>query len=174
MELLQKALEFATVAHNGQVRKYTGEPYVNHCVEVVEILKSHRINNETVLCAAMLHDTVEDTDATFQKIKDEFGEQVMRLVFFVTDLVGKEQGNRETRIELNTNHIISSPYDQSLLIKCADIISNTSSIVERDPEFAPIYLDEKNRLLSRMQALHPWIKRTAIWVQAYEKTKIGE
>lgn len=175
MDMLQKALEFATAAHSGQVRKYTGEPYVNHCIEVVKILMHHgycSAENENMLCAAMLHDTVEDTDVTFQDIKAMFGDRVMHLVFFVTDVVGKEQGNRATVIDLNSHHIISTPYTESLIIKCADIISNTSSIVERDPKFAPIYLDEKNRLLSRMQALHPWIKRTTIWCRAYATTTL--
>ncbi len=170
MELLQKALEFATVAHNGQVRKYTGEPYVNHCIEVMQILKDHGIQDKEILAAALLHDTVEDTDVTFQQIKTEFGYRVMHLVFFVTDIVGKDQGNRAIRVDLNMCHILGTQFKESLLIKCADIISNTSSIVERDPKFAPIYLDEKNRLLSRMQALHPWIKRTLIWNKAFETT----
>ena len=118
----------------------------------------------------MLHDTVEDTDVTFHDIKAMFGDRVMHLVFFVTDIVGKEQGNRATRIDLNSHHILSTPYTESLIIKCADIISNTSSILEGDPKFAPIYLAEKKALLSKMKMYHPWIKRTTIWCQAYATT----
>ncbi len=166
MQLLQKALEFATVAHNGQVRKYTGEPYVNHCIEVVEILKQHGVTDEATLCAAMLHDTVEDTEVTFQQIKNEFGHYVMRLVFFVTDVVEKEQGNRATRIDLNTHHITGTRYPSSLLIKCADVISNTASIVERDPGFAPQYLKEKQALLEAMENFYPPITEHKIFETA--------
>lgn len=171
MDMLQKALEFATAAHSGQVRKYTGEPYVNHCIEVVEILKRHGITDQEVLVAAMLHDTVEDTEVTFQQIRKQFGDKVMYLVFYVTDLVGKDQGNRATRIALNSSHIIGSPFANSLLIKCADIISNTTSIMERDPKFAPVYLQEKAILLAGMAGYNPWITKEEIFRQAKQVTK---
>lgn len=167
MEILNEALNFATEAHKGQVRKYTGEPYINHCIEVCEIIKSHGFDDINLLIAALLHDTVEDTYVTFQKIKNTFGIDVMFLVYYVTDLVARNQGNRKTRIELNTQHILNTTEPYSLLIKCADIISNTRSIKQRDPEFAEFYLEEKRVLLEAMRERHPYIINKKTWQEAY-------
>lgn len=137
----------ATEAHKDQVRKYTGEPYINHCVEVVDILKRHGWFREEHLAAAVLHDTVEDTTITFQDIGNEFGPTVRDLVFFLTNIVGPEQGNRQTRVDLNIRHIVGTNNGASLWIKCADLISNTQSIVKHDPGFARTYLKEKRQVL---------------------------
>ena len=67
---LKKAIEFATKAHEGQVRKYTGEPYIVHPLEVAEIVKTVE-HTEEMLMAAVLHDTVEDTDTTIEDIDRE-------------------------------------------------------------------------------------------------------
>lgn len=150
MTTYAKALAYAQEKHKDQVRKYTGEPYINHCLEVVAILEKHGINTEVAKMAAILHDTVEDTDATFGEIEKKFGPLVRNLVFYLTNIVGHDQGNRATRFELNVQHIVNSPYPLSLLIKCADLISNTKSIVERDPKFAKVYLAEKRALLQAM------------------------
>ena len=59
-DIVKRASEFASKAHNGQVRKYTGEPYFGHPVEVMEIV-SEVIDDPEVHAAALLHDVVEDT-----------------------------------------------------------------------------------------------------------------
>lgn len=150
MSNYQAALEFATEKHKDQVRKYTGEPYINHCIEVVEILERHGVTSETAKMAAVLHDTVEDTNTNFQELSDLFGKEVAAIVFFLTNVATQEQGNRKTRFMLNCSHILNSPYPLSLAIKCADLISNTRTIVERDPDFAKVYLEEKRTLLKDM------------------------
>ena len=66
-DIIQKALLFATEAHGKQVRKYTGEPYIVHPVEVMSIVKSV-VSDEEVLAAALLHDVVEDTPAVVADI----------------------------------------------------------------------------------------------------------
>ena len=58
-DLVKKALEFASNAHNGQTRKYTGEPYIVHPIEVMELVREV-IDDPEVLAAALLHDVVED------------------------------------------------------------------------------------------------------------------
>ena len=151
MTMYEKALAYAQEKHKNQTRKYTGEPYINHCVHVVEILCQYGFNSDIMKTVAVLHDTVEDTDATFQEIGEQFGVLIRNMVFFLTDTVGHQYGNRKTRFELNAEHIISSPYPLTYAVKCADLISNTLSIRDHDPEFAKVYLAEKRYLLNAMK-----------------------
>jgi len=82
--VIDRAIEFATLAHRGQVRRYTGEPYIVHPVEVMEIVSTVSDDSE-VLAAALLHDTVEDTPISLQDIRYEFGDRVAGLVDQLTD-----------------------------------------------------------------------------------------
>lgn len=146
-----RALRFAEQAHEGQFRKYTGEPYVTHCLDVMERLralyaKHNLVAPEAMLCAAALHDTVEDTDTSFQEITELFGIDVAGLVFWLTDITPKEWGNRATRKRLCAERIGYAPLSAKV-IKFCDIASNTDSIVQHDPKFAAVYVPEKCRIL---------------------------
>lgn len=160
--IVNHALIFASIAHRGQKRKYTDEPYIVHCYEVVKILEAH--NSEAfynkayndmspfykpipdcVLAAAAMHDVIEDTNLTEQDIEIVFGEEISGLVIALTDYP-VSLCNREMRKKMDRERIAtSSNYVKS--IKCADLISNTNSIVEHDPNFARVYLKEKELLL---------------------------
>lgn len=145
------ALRFAEQAHEGQFRKYTGEPYVTHCLDVMERLralyaKHDLVVPENMLCAAALHDTVEDTDTSFQIIEDRFGADIAGLVFWLTDVSPKEWGNRAIRKRLCAERLAYAP-DSAKVIKFCDIASNTDSIVQHDPKFAAVYVPEKCRIL---------------------------
>ena len=83
-ELVSRAYERAAQAHQGQHR-LSGEDYVNHPVEVATILADLKLDAATIV-AALLHDTVEDTELTPQEVADEFGADVARLVEGVTKL----------------------------------------------------------------------------------------
>ena len=83
-ELIYRAYRLAENAHKGQNRA-SGEPYVNHCVAVASILAEIRVPVEVVV-AGLLHDTVEDTPVTLDDIKNDFGEDVAKLVDGVTKL----------------------------------------------------------------------------------------
>lgn len=161
----KKALEFACIAHSGQVRKYTGEAYINHCIDVVDILKSHYVTEEAILMAAILHDTVEDTPVKFNEINKKFGHKVFHYVFYLTDVSRPEDGNREIRKQIDRWHIAHAPYEVHL-IKCADLISNTKSIVQYDKDFAKIYLSEKRKLLETMIVYNTNLQATSIYQQA--------
>ena len=76
-DMLERAFRFADAAHKGVTRK-SGEPYIIHPVEVAIILADLRMDGET-LCAALLHDTIEDTDVTYQDVATEFNENVAAL-----------------------------------------------------------------------------------------------
>src|SRR5580765_8807774 len=90
-----RARVFATAAHAavGQVRKYTGEPYINHPAAVAEIVRAVP-HSEAMLAAAWLHDVVEDTKVTYADIKAEFGEDVAVLVNWLTDVSAPQDGFR--------------------------------------------------------------------------------
>lgn len=148
--LVERAFHFAVAAHATQVRKYTGEPYIYHPIEVAQILVDTFQENpapDAALCAALLHDVVEDCDVSFTELRREFGDSVASLVMQLSDLITTAQGNRETRKLLESDRVRwASPAAQ--VIKLADGISNTMSIVENDKDFARVYLSEKGRTLS--------------------------
>jgi (p)ppGpp synthase/HD superfamily hydrolase len=147
MDMIEKARVFATAAHAavGQVRKYTGEPYIVHPFEVAMTVKQIGGTPEMV-AAAFLHDTVEDTGVTMETIEREFGPEVAEIVFFLTDVSRPEHGNRAARKAMDRAHIAKADA-RAQTIKLADLISNCSSIVKYDPEFAKVYLEEKRLLL---------------------------
>src|SRR5687767_6285872 len=85
--ILLRALEFAARKHRDQRRKGCDEaPYINHCIGVANLLTSVAgVTDVTVLAAAVLHDTVEDTDATPEELEAQFGAAVRSLVMECTD-----------------------------------------------------------------------------------------
>lgn len=139
------AVEFAERAHRGQVRKYTGEPYIVHPLEVAGLVASVPMS-EDVIIAALFHDVVEDTSVTLELIRKAFGDQVAQLVHEVTDVSRKEHGNRATRKALDRQHLSTASVGGKT-IKLADLISNTQSITRHDPDFAKVYMKEKRDLL---------------------------
>lgn len=145
------AKEFAAAAHAraGQLRKYTHEPYIAHPAAVVELVRSVP-HTEAMLCAAWLHDVVEDTPVTIEEVAHLFGAEVASLVEMLTDVSKPSDGNRVERKALDRAHTaMASPAAKT--IKLADLIDNTSSIAEHDPKFAQVYLAEKALLLDVLQ-----------------------
>lgn len=158
-KLLEIVAGFAAYKHRNQKRKYTGEPYVTHCQEVAKLVASVT-DDQNVIAAAYLHDTLEDTNATYEEISFLFGKDVADLVQEVTDISKPTDGNRALRKEMDRQHIAKASRNGQL-IKLADLISNTFSIVERDPEFAKIYLAEKRELLEVIDKSLPLYERAA-------------
>lgn len=145
--LVFQCAEYARKAHErvNQKRKYTGAPYIEHPAAVVALvgLVPH---SEAMLCAAWLHDVVEDTGTPLQAIRDEFGDAIASLVEMLTDVSKPSDGNRAKRKAIDREHTAkASP--EAKTIKLADLIDNSRSIIERDPEFAKVYLAEKRLLL---------------------------
>ena len=163
MNIVTKAQVFATAAHAAvkQVRKYTGEPYINHPIHVMSIVKTVP-HTDAMLAAALLHDTVEDTGVTIDLIEQEFGSEVANLVSWLTDVSRPEHGNRAVRKQLDLEHTAQAPA-AAQTIKLADLISNTSSIVKHDLNFAETYLKEKQALL---QVLTKGDRTLLSWAQA--------
>lgn len=146
-DLTERAIIFAHNAHEamGQRRKYTNEHYIVHCLEVADLVFAAERDQEMV-CAALLHDVLEDTKVTAKKLRKEFGDDITSLVLQLTDVSKPTDGNRTKRKQIDLEHTAQASA-RAKTIKLADLISNTRSIVEGDPDFAIVYLKEKERLL---------------------------
>lgn len=143
-----KAMNFARKVHADQRRKYTNNPYTDHLAEVAGIVATVAPPELADLMAsvAWLHDCVEDQGVTLESLRAAFGDAVADGVRLLSDL---EKGNRAQRKAMSCDRLGNAPgWVQT--IKCADLISNTSSIVMHDPAFARVYLEEKRLLLERL------------------------
>ena len=151
-DLEQRAKRFATERHAEikQLRKYTGEAYINHPASVVKIVRSAPHTKE-MIAAAWLHDTVEDTSATLDEIESNFGIEVCQMVEMLTDISVPEDGNRASRKAIDREHTAKSTTG-AMTIKLADLIDNSASILEHDPRFAKVYIEEKRQLLDVLKA----------------------
>lgn len=146
-ELVREAEEFAREAHGDQRRKYTGEPYWHHLRNVAADVAT-QTDDQEIIAAAWLHDTIEDTPVGYNDLRAYFGNRVADLVLELTDVYTPENHpnlNRAARKEREAERL-SRISDDARLIKLADIRDNTRDIEERDPEFAKVYLKEKEEL----------------------------
>jgi len=142
-----EAMVFAREVHKDQRRKYSEAPYITHLAEVAGIVATVDNSAESV-AVAWLHDSREDQGVTGEEIEHRFG---MRVAVGVALLSDFETGNRAERKAASRERLASAPgWVQT--IKCADLISNTSSIVQYDPDFAKVYLKEKAALLEVLTA----------------------
>ncbi|MEP1535858.1 MAG: HD domain-containing protein [Paracoccaceae bacterium] len=162
MNLVEKARLYAQAAHRavGQKRKYTGECYTVHTVDVAALVARFD-GSEEMVAAAHLHDVVEDTAIEVSDIRDAFGEEVADLVDWLTDRSKPEDGNRAVRKAIDRDRLGTAPAEAQT-IKCCDLISNTTSIVEHDPSFAQVYLREKFELLDVMTLADPRAREAAL------------
>lgn len=143
----EKALEFATRAHGGQLRKFTNEAYIEHSKRVAETVRTVPHSTE-MICAAYLHDVVEDTPVEIGEIEKMFGEKVAELVADLTDEFIKDKYphlNRRARKDKEVARQANIS-NESKTIKLADVIDNTPDIVKNDPGFARKYLFEMEKL----------------------------
>lgn len=123
---LEDAIEFATQMHQGQIRKGDKKPYVVHPKAVYSILKSFNIKDKILLVAAWLHDTIEDTKATYNIIKRKFNKDVANLVQGLSsDKKGIEKEGKEVYL-LNKMLQMSN---NELTLKLADRLHNVSDIM---------------------------------------------
>lgn len=161
---IESAKVFCLASHAavGQLRKYTGEPYHLHPFEVADTVAGTEYCTEEMIVAALLHDVVEDTQVNLDVIARQFGMVVASYVEQLTDVSKPEDGNRAARKAIDLAHTAkASP--QAKTIKLADLISNSRSIVERDPKFAKVYLAEKRALLEVLKEGDP-----TLYTIAYE------
>jgi GTP diphosphokinase / guanosine-3',5'-bis(diphosphate) 3'-diphosphatase len=127
-EKLNKAYNFAIKAHENQKRE-SGDPYSNHPIAVANILTELKLDSATI-ATGLLHDTIEDTHATYETIKNEFGQEVADLVDGVTKIsVFENQATSTSKAENFRKLIIATSKDiRVLLVKIADRLHNMRTI----------------------------------------------
>ena len=136
---VKKAVAMATKAHEGQVRK-TGDPYIVHPLAVLDIVEEWGMDEDTCI-AAMLHDTVEDTDLTLKEIEKEFGKSVAFLVNGVTKLgkIREDMRDLDTYLPKTKDNLmrllVATGSDiRVLIIKLADRLHNLRTLDALPPD----------------------------------------
>ncbi|MCH9024122.1 MAG: bifunctional (p)ppGpp synthetase/guanosine-3',5'-bis(diphosphate) 3'-pyrophosphohydrolase [candidate division Zixibacteria bacterium] len=126
--LIRKAYEFSDTAHKGQ-KRISGEPFVEHCLEVAFILAEQHMDSTTI-AAGLVHDVVEDTDATIKDLNTEFGEEIAELVDGVTKIGAvKFQSREEQQVEYFRKMLLTMSRDiRVILIKLADRLHNMRTL----------------------------------------------
>ena len=123
--LFDRAVKFAIYAHAGTERRCKGYPYIIHPMEAAAIVAS-MTNDQEMLAAAILHDTVEDTDVTLEQIRELFGDRVATLVQHETAPLDKNLSWRE-RKTIQVKQLATAPYE-SKVVALGDKLSNMQGI----------------------------------------------
>jgi guanosine-3',5'-bis(diphosphate) 3'-pyrophosphohydrolase len=130
LSLLFKALSFSAEKHTKQRRKDIDKtPYINHPISLANILAQRWVIDENVLCAAILHDTIEDTETTVDELQEHFGEKITSIVLEVTDDKSFEKSLRKQK---QVEHAASISHEAKL-VKLADKIANITDIINTPP-----------------------------------------
>lgn len=129
--IIHYAMDFATEKHAGQFRKNSKkEPYIRHPTQVMLLLEKHGVEDPEILSAAILHDVVEDTDATIEEIERKFGKRISSIVAEVTDDKSLPKVERK-KLQLST---ISEKSLGARMIKIADKWHNTQDLLVDPPK----------------------------------------
>ena len=168
-----RALQYAARCHANQLRKGSKHaPYINHPIGlVVELWQTSGVRDINTLVAALLHDTIEDTDARPDDIRDQFGEVVLNLVLEMTDDKSLPKAERKRLQVVNAPH--KSP--QARQIKLADKINNVYEIAMDPPSDWSLarrreYLDWANQVINGLRGQNPALEARfdAVLAQARE------
>jgi guanosine-3',5'-bis(diphosphate) 3'-pyrophosphohydrolase len=150
--LLLQAIDFAARKHKDQRRKDEGaSPYINHPVAVALLLAEiGDVSDPEILAAAVLHDTLEDTETTAEELEAQFGQRVRRIVEEVTD---NKALSKEVRKELQIDHARDLSPD-AVLVKLGDKTANVTDITYSPPKTWPMkrkreYLDWAESVVKR-------------------------
>lgn len=131
LSIILKALAFAAIKHKDQRRKDAGaSPYINHPISLANVLRNEGgINDPKVICAALLHDTIEDTETTAEELRQHFGKAIARIVLEVTDdktLLKAERKLKQIEVAAHASR-------RAKLVKLADKICNLRDILTSPP-----------------------------------------
>lgn len=152
---VKKAYEMAKTAHQGQVRKSSHEEYIHHPVRVYDLVLQYT-DDADVLCAALLHDAVEDTNLTFDAIESELGKRVRHLVEEVSTKKGDKKALSWKRRKENTVLSIYSLSEEALLIELADKVDNAYHFKNLINEAGQIRFDAFHEKDPNMQEWYYW------------------
>jgi len=137
---LLECWDFASKHHKGQW--YGSKPYMYHLKKVSDVAMDCNITDESILMSCLLHDIIEDTEVSFNDIKEKFGEEVAEIVYCVTDELGRSRKERKFK---TYKKIRNNP--KSIVVKLCDRISNISESMGSENfnlKLMKMYLDEHN------------------------------
>jgi len=153
-----RAVAFAAEKHRNQRRKDAdASPYINHPIALANVLANEGgVVDSTVLCAAVLHDTIEDTETTADELKQLFGDKVTSIVLEVTDDKALAKEVRKEEQVRHAPHIST----EAKLVKLADKICNLRDILASPPadwsaERKQAYFEWAARVVAGLRGIHP-------------------
>jgi guanosine-3',5'-bis(diphosphate) 3'-pyrophosphohydrolase len=159
--LILRATAFAADKHRNQRRKDAeASPYINHPVALANLLAQTGISDTTVLAAALLHDTIEDTDATAEELTRAFGGEIAAVVLEVTDDKSLPKAERKRRQVEHAPHL-SVP---AKLVKLADKICNLRDVSQSPPKDWPLerkreYFDWARQVVDGLRGAHAGLEK---------------
>ncbi len=161
LKTLMRALEFAARKHRDQRRKDAdASPYINYPITLAGILVNEgHVTDLATLCAALLHDTVEDTRTTREELEAAFGAEIAKIVVEVTDdkTLGKQQ-RKQAQVDHAPN--LSTP---AKAVKLADKIANLRDVAACPPPDWPLarrqgYFDWARQVIDGLRGSHPLLE----------------
>jgi GTP diphosphokinase / guanosine-3',5'-bis(diphosphate) 3'-diphosphatase len=162
LALLLKALAFAAHKHRDQRRKDAeASPYINHPIALADVLVNEGgVSDVETLCAALLHDTVEDTDTTLEELEKAFNPKIARIVAEVTDDQALPKAERK-RLQVEHAPALSP---EAKLVKLADKICNLRDVLHRPPakwdaERRREYFDWAKRVVDGLRGAHAGLEK---------------
>lgn len=155
-ELILRAVAFAAHKHRDQRRKnQEASPYINHTIELAIVLWEEGVHDPVVIAAALLHDTLEDTETAWQELRGDFGEDIADIVAEVTDT---KWIKKEARKRLQVARAKHSS-EAARLVKLADKICNLRDMSAHPPagwalERRRQYFDWAKEVVDRVRGTH--------------------
>ena len=160
--LLFSALAFAANKHRDQRRKGAeASPYINHPITVARVLSVEGgIVDPIVLCAAILHDIIEDTPTTAEELREVFGDEIAEVVLEVTDDKALPKADRK-RLQIEHAPRLT---ERAKLVKLADKICNLRDMTSQPPADWPLcrrleYFDWATQVVQGLRGTHPELER---------------
>jgi guanosine-3',5'-bis(diphosphate) 3'-pyrophosphohydrolase len=160
--LILRAVAFAAHKHRDQRRKDKGaSPYINHPIALAKVLwEEGGVRDPVVIAAALLHDTLEDTETTGQELRGEFGDDIADIVAEVTDVKWLKSDARKRLQVSRAGHST----DRAKLVKLADKICNLRDMGAHPPhgwslERRRKYFDWANEVIGQLRGVHPELER---------------
>jgi GTP diphosphokinase / guanosine-3',5'-bis(diphosphate) 3'-diphosphatase len=157
-----KAAQFAARKHKDQRRKdAASSPYINHPLSLANILREEgKVDDVRVIVAALLHDTIEDTETDYDEIRGLFGNEVAEIVAEVTDIKWLKKRSRK-RLQVSKAARASSG---AKLVKLADKISNLRDVIASPPADWTIerkreYFDWAKAVVDQLRGISPRLER---------------
>ena len=162
LAIILTALEFASIKHRDQRRKDAeASPYINHPIALAKVLSAEgKIIDTKIICAALLHDTIEDTETTAEELQAQFGKAITKIVLEVTDDKNLPKAERK-RLQIEHARHASKP---AKLVKLADKICNLQDILYSPPAKWPLkrkqeYFDLSEEVIDQVQGTNQKLEK---------------